>query len=524
MNLITDPWISVIRQNGQRDWIAPWQIAETENPVIEIDAPRPDFQGALYQLLIGLLQTGFAPDDEDQWLEYWEEAPDSAELQTRFAELTPAFELISDDGPAFLQDFDLPDGEAKPIAALLIEAPGGKTLKDNLDHFVKRGSANQLCPSCAATALFTLQTNAPSGGVGHRVGLRGGGPLTTLVLPKASQTTLWQKLWLNVFNQEDLQSADKLETSVMPWLGKTRTSEKGQFTTPADVHPLQAYWGMPRRIRLSETPEPGICDLCGNHAESLFREYRTKNYGTNYDGAWQHRLTPYRHDPKKVNPPLSLKGQQGGLGYRHWLGLALQDDSNGDKAAQIVRHYNQERGRMLADRGGAALWCFGYDMDNMKARCWYEARFPVFYLSERQQAQLIAWAGELIDAARETVKILRNEVKAAWFRRPEDAKGDMSPIDAQFWYASEAEFFRLLDRLATAQGDGDMAPAEIYADWLKVLIAKMLQVFDVATLSSTPEDLDLKRIVNAKKSMLSRFHGNKTIKQLKTQAKTEEAA
>lgn len=524
MNLITDRWIPVIRQNGQLDWIAPWQIAETENAVIEINAPRPDFQGALYQFLIGLLQTGFAPEDEEQWLECWEEAPDAAALQTRLARLVSAFELVSGEGPAFLQDFDLPDGEAKPIAALLIEAPGGKTLKDNLDHFIKRGSANQLCPSCAASALFTLQTNAPPGGVGHRVGLRGGGPLTTLVLPKASESTLWQKLWLNVFNQEDLQSANKLEAAVMPWLGKTRTSEKGQVTTPADVHPLHAYWGMPRRIRLTETSETGFCDLCGQHAESLFREYRTKNYGTNYDGAWQHPLTPYRHDIKKVNPPLSLKGQQGGLGYRHWLGLALQDDSNGDKAAQIVRHYNQERGRMLADRGGAALWCFGYDMDNMKARCWYEARFPVFYLSAQQQNHLIAWAGELVDAARETVKILRSEVKAAWFRRPEDAKGDMSPIDAQFWQASKAEFFRLLERLATAPDDGGMAPAEIYADWLKVLIAQMIQVFEVATLTAVPEDLDLKRIINAKKSMLSRFHGNKIIKQLKTHAKTEEAA
>ncbi|AMK76346.1 MULTISPECIES: type I-E CRISPR-associated protein Cse1/CasA [Methylomonas] len=523
MNLITDRWLPVIRQNSQNDWIAPWQIAEAEKPVIEINAPRPDFQGALYQLLIGLLQTGFAPDDEDHWLEYWEEAPDSAELQARFAELAPAFELISHGGPAFLQDFDLPDGEAKSIAALLIEAPGGKTLKDNLDHFVKRGSANQLCPSCAATALFTLQTNAPSGGVGHRVGLRGGGPLTTLVVPKAPQTTLWQKLWLNVLNHEDLQPVEKLDVSILPWLGKTRTSEKGQFTTPADVHLLQAYWGMPRRIRLAETSGPGICDLCGRHAESLFREYRTKNYGTNYDGPWRHPLTPYRLDPKNPNG-LSLKGQQGGLGYRHWLGLALQDDSNGDKAAQIVRQYNQERGRKLADRGRVALWCFGYDMDNMKARCWYEARFPVFYLSAQQQNDLIAWARELIDAARETVKILRSEVKAAWFRRPEDAKGDMSQIDSQFWQASEAEFFRLLERLATVAGDGGMAPAEIYADWLNVLVAKMIQVFEVATLTASPEELDLKRIVNAKKSMLSRFHGNKSIKQLKTHAKTEEAA
>jgi CRISPR system Cascade subunit CasA len=67
MNLITDPWIPVIRRNGP-DKIKPWQIAETDNPVMELNAPRPDFQGALYQFLIGLVQTCFAPEDEDEWL------------------------------------------------------------------------------------------------------------------------------------------------------------------------------------------------------------------------------------------------------------------------------------------------------------------------------------------------------------------------------------------------------------------------------------------------------------------------
>ncbi len=523
MNLITDQWIPVIRQNGQADVIAPWQIAEADNPVMEISAPRPDFQGALYQFLIGLLQTCFAPEDEEQWLDYWRQMPDAEELQICLDKITFAFELHSK-GPAFLQDFDLPDGETKAISALLIEAPGGKTLKDNLDHFIKRDTVNQLCPSCTASALFTLQTNAPSGGVGHRVGLRGGGPLTTLIIPKRTSSTLWQKLWLNMLSQEELESVEQIDVRVMPWLDKTRISDKGQITAPGDVHLLHAYWGMPRRIRLIPVAEEGDCDLCGRHADSLFREYRTKNYGTNYDGAWLHPLTPYRFDPKKVNPPLSLKGQQGGLGYRHWLGLVLQDNESGDKAAQTVQFYNEERGRKLSDNGGAALWCFGYDMDNMKARCWYEAQFPVFYLSQQQRQNVMAWAGELINAARETVKMLRGEVKAAWFRRPEDAKGDMSQIDTQFWQATEADFYRLLEQLATLPEDTRMAPSEIYANWFKTLNTKMMQVFETTTLSAAPEDLELKRIVNARKSLRNKFYNNKNIKALNAKAKPEEVA
>ena len=129
-----------------------------------------------------------------------------------------AFELYNPDGPAFMQDFDLLDGEFKKIVALLIEAPGGKTIKDNLDHFVKRNQINGLCSSCVATALFTLQTNAPSGGVGHRVGLRGGGPLTTLLMSDNTEDALWKKLWLNVLSQDELVGAKQIDSSVMPWL------------------------------------------------------------------------------------------------------------------------------------------------------------------------------------------------------------------------------------------------------------------------------------------------------------------
>ena len=83
MNLIKDAWIPVIRAKSGRGVIAPWQIAELDDPVMELAAPRPDFQGAMYQLLIGLLQTGFAPEDFDDWLEYWSKPPDATLLRAR---------------------------------------------------------------------------------------------------------------------------------------------------------------------------------------------------------------------------------------------------------------------------------------------------------------------------------------------------------------------------------------------------------------------------------------------------------
>ena len=522
MNLMTTPWIPVIYQDGRKGLIAPWQIAETDNSVIEINAPRADFQGGLYQFLIGLLQTSFAPEDEEQWLEYWEAPPSIDELKEVLEKLAFAFELDNSDGIAFLQDFDLPEGESRHISALLIEAPGANAIKHNSDHFVKRELANQLCPSCTATALFTLQANAPAGGVGYRVSVRGGGPLTTLLIPESKTATLWQKLWLNILNQEEMQLAETIDARVLPWLGKTRLSDKsGVITTPAAVHPLQQYWGMPRRIRLSTKIENDVCDLCGCQSEDLYAEFITKNYGVNYDGAWVHPLTPYRFDIKDKELPLSLKGQQGGLGYRHWLGMALQDLGNGDKAASIVQFYNAERGRDFA-MNSASLWCFGYDMDNMKARCWYESRFPVFYLDARQKNNLMEWGAEFINSAREVVKILRSQVKEAWFRRSKDVKGDMSAIDMQFWQATETDFYQILQQLVILSGDTRMAPASLYQQWLQCLEKQTRQVFETATLESTPQDLDLIRIIAAKNALWKKFYGNKAIKNLKLKATPEE--
>lgn len=524
MNLITDPWIPVIREDGT-DTIRPWQIAEAKNPVIEINAPRPDFQGALYQFLIGLLQTCFAPEDEDEWEEYWKRLPDTNELKDALGKVEDAFKLDNPDGPAFMQDYDLPDGEHKKIAALLIETPGGKTIKDNLDHFEKRDQINCLCSACTATALFTLQTNAPSGGSGHRVGLRGGGPLTTLIMPAITDVSLWKKLWLNVLNQEEIAGAEPMETSVMPWIGATRLSgKKSSITTPNDVHALQMYWGMPRRIRLVKNQGSGKCDICGKQVTSVCKSYQTKNHGINYDGHWVHPLTPYRFDPKKKNLPLSMKGQKGGLGYRHWLGLALQDAEMGNKAATIVRVFNDERGRSLFNSHSASLWCFGYDMDNMKARCWYDSHFPIFALNDRQRINLVDWAGELIQAAREVVKILRAQVKHAWFRRPGDAKGDMSIIDQQFWEKTEPDFYRLLDKLAKLPAETRMAPPEIYLSWFQTLEKSVFQIFEKVTLESTPEDLDLKRIISAQQTLRKKFYGNKSIKNLKAKSTHEEEA
>lgn len=520
-NLINDQWIPVVRQDGMLDTIAPWQMGETDNPVIDIDAPRPDFQGALYQFLIGLLQTAIAPDDIDDWHELYEQSMATAELKQALNKLSDGFNLYCPAAPAFLQDFDLPDAEQKPIAALLIETPGGKTVKDNLDHFVKRDMHQQMCPTCAATALLTLQLNAPAGGVGHRVSLRGGGPLTTLVKPNEPNTTLWHKIWLNVLDQE-MSGFDnaKVDAQVLPWLAATRLSDKkGVTTTPADVHPLQMYWAMPRRIRLAaHCSNDNGCDTCGKTAAHYFTHFMTKNYGVNYDGGWLHPLTPYSFDVKKQKLPLSIKGQQGGLSYRHWLSLILHDEQSGGRSAKIVNAFVNGRASYLAASLDvlpvAQLWCFGYDMDNMKARCWYEHHMPMFALDDKKRANLQRWCEQMLLCGRDSVFLLRKFIKEAWVSRPGDVKGDMLHITSEFWQQSESLFYQLLADMVVMPADTQF-PHSVYQQWLKALFIQVLNAFDRWTLAQATAEIDLKRIVLAKEQLKRKFGGQKSIKVMK---------
>jgi len=258
-NLLDEFWIPVTRQDGTTEMIAPWQVTDrfAENPIVSLNAPRADFNGALIQFLIGLVQTVAAPRNTAEWRKKLKEPPSPEELKLAFSTVHHAFEL-GGNGPSFMQDYEKLDVPSGAIDGLLIEMPGVSTLKHNKDHFIKRDTVLGMCPSCCAAALYSMQTNAPAGGAGFRVSLRGGGPLSTLIIGDEQHATLWQLIWLNILEESSFlntcgNSANTDDAAKFPWLKATRKSEKdtGMETTPEDMHPGVMFWGMPRRIRVT---------------------------------------------------------------------------------------------------------------------------------------------------------------------------------------------------------------------------------------------------------------------------------
>ena len=519
MNLLNDQWLSVYRRSGIKDRIAPWQLTEAiqDDPVERLNALRPDFNGALVQFCIGLLQTAFAPEDDREWIKRYQNPPKPDVLQQAFQQYEHAFQLDGD-GPRFMQDFDLPDGEQKGVGALLLEEPGGNTLRLNTDHFVKRDKAQAMSPAMAATALLTLQINAPSGGVGHRVSLRGGGPMTTLLTPdilhNPEQNTLWHLVWLNVVPTKVFEGISgnpdaKEEADIFPWLGPTRKSDKtGRDTTPEEAHPLQVYWGMPRRIRLDfSATEQGECSLSGETG-SLVRFFRTKNYGINYTGPWQHPLSPYRLDKQRV--PLPLHPQPDGLGYRHWLGLALgnNNEKSSVESARVVHYHTLSKRRNITTK----LWVFGYDMDNMKARGWHESHVPLFHIDDPIHRELfISMVQDILNATGLVADNLRGALKKAWFKPKAKVSGDLSFIVHSFWQKTEADFYDLLPKLhSTVVSGKDDLPLDVGRFWFNVINTASFELLTTWTASGRIEHEDPKRIALAHRDLRT-FNKKKSI-------------
>ena len=518
-NLIDEQWIPVKRRDGASDMIAPWEVTDkfSENPVVALNAPRPDFNGALIQFLIGLVQTTAAPANRVEWKEKLRTPPAKSEIKQKFETVRHAFELDGV-GPRFMQDLERNGGKEWGVSCLLLDSPGDNTLENNQDHFVKRGRVNVLCPACAATALFTLQTNAPYGGVGHQSSIRGGGPVTTLVLPQRNEIgSLWETIWINTLeNQSFLNfcgNPDKPgDENKFAWLVPTRKSgkDKGIETTPEHVHPAHMFWSFSRRIVLNGVNLDSVmCDLCGLPTIYGFKNYKALTFGTSYTGSWLHPLSPHRRLNQQSFP---RKVQPGGITYRHWLGLVQEDRRTLSEPALVVHRFRENPPE---SDGTYRLWAFGYDTDPKrptKARCWYEGQMPLIQVNPSVRNDYEQSVASIVRAASEIASNTRSAVKKAWFKRPGDVKGDMYFLDSSFWNHTEETFYEALGTLKSAYESGRNG-FEACSTWHKILTDESLRLFDLHAWNGPIEDADPKRIVIHRKE-LNKFNHAKKIKEL----------
>ncbi|QZO15292.1 type I-E CRISPR-associated protein Cse1/CasA [Pseudoalteromonas piscicida] len=522
-NLVQDPWLYYrLRDNS----ITQLPLSAIANPdVVDFALPRADFYGAAYQFTIGLLQTCCSPGEGENWYNWYESSPSEQALSELFSKAAHAFNLFGD-GPLFMQDLDpLQSAGTQNVNTLLIETPGDNTLKNNVDHFIKRGQVEAMSPEMAALALFTLQINAPSGGQGYRTGLRGGGPLTTLLLPNEESASLWHKLWLNVCIEPQVSDVELQSGTIFPWLTDTKVSkEKGTEVLFKDAHFLTHFWAMPRRIRLQPEESLGTCSLTGHECDVLVKSFATTNYGNNYAGSWWHPLTHYRSDPKKPNEDnLSSKGQPGGIQYKQWHALCFANESEGNHPAKVIQEFYDIKKEYLEQQ--PRLWAFGFDMDNMKARGWYDSQFPVFLLGESNRANVIHDLNQALQIAMEFSSMMRTLIKEALFDRPKDVKADLAQHTLSYWQRSERDFFIAAQAICV---EGELR-SEDAKRWFYRALNTALDIFDEVVLSTSMDNKAIARKVAARQKLTAWLHGKKISKDfkrrynLKTQDKEAQA-
>ncbi len=513
MNLVNDAWIPVATRSGRRFRIAPWQLTQgiEDDPIVMVAAPRPDFSGALLEFLIGLLQTEAAPEERRDWARWKEHPPAPEELRERLGPAAPYFELFGD-GPRFMQSFEDFEGKEKAITDLIVDDPPSEMIKKNKDLFIKRGRIRGLCPACVAAALYVANAYSPPVGRGHRTSLRGGGPVTTVIVPdpglQPEHATLWHRVWLNVMPRRVFEQWIPGNTGlddpsrIYPWLAPTRTSENGEVTTPEDMSPYHVFWGMPRRIRLNPPDEAeASCSVCSGRGH-LVSSFLLRHGGMNYEGAWVHPLTPYAYD--EVGVPAAFHMPRGGLGYKNWPAMVTgrgERKIRREPAPTVRNALQMARGPVRR----TVLAAFGYDVDNAKIRGWYNHRAPAYGLDPQSMGALRELTAAMVGAAEEVAGNLRTALKEAWntTNSPEFAV-------ASFWKETESEFLAHLERLVSVLGNHEEETATLHG-WHGVLCDTSEQLFETWAEAGDIGQVDPGRIAKAHRD-LRRFNRKKSIR------------
>ena len=306
--------------------------------------------------------------------------------------------------------------------------------------------------------------------------MRGGGPMSTLVVPSEG-CSLYDLVWANVPDGTPAKLED------LPWMRPTRVSNTADAITcpPENGMHVETFFGMPRRLRLVFTGE----DITG---------VAQRPYGTNY-ALWQHPLTPY-YQIKAGTEKLPVHPRAGLFGYRNWVGVLCEGDSDDSlrQRARTLQTY-QERVRSSEYRKAKVLVA-GWAMDNMKPRDFIWSLQPMVELEANQAVLLRA----MIQVADMYCSDLRSRLMPVL--------GEKSARDAiieAFYQQTEASFHMRFAELQ--QGTANQA------QWVADLKRVALRLYDAATLDGFEQrDAEaIAAIITGRGYLLASFSGHSKV-------------
>jgi CRISPR system Cascade subunit CasA len=257
--------------------------------------------------------------------------------------------------------------------------------------------------------------------------------------------------------------------------------------TPEGRPAALAFFACPRRIRLVFEGDEAV-------------GYRTLNYGANYVG-WRHPLSPYRQD--KAAGLLPVHPHAGASDYGDWPAWW---GFNGYPATSL-NLWRKRRPEIEPDVERTLVEAFGFDMDNMKARQWLDARLPWVPADEGGLKHAVSPCIGAADAAaralRMAVKLaLYGQRKDSGYRLPETLPADSLPEPAdRLWRETQADFEALLGRLSDRLRDGDVQTGDLLIGWRDRLRGHAWRIFDETVDLDGLTDQEPRRLLYAREQL-----------------------
>lgn len=284
MNLLEDAWIPVRAEGGAGDFrLLTYRELLCKSGNWQVSLPRDDLELACVQMLVCMTQIMFLPED-------------IRTLRKRVAEplsrkafdvgIAPCLEWFDLDHPTqpFMQSRGVKAADDTPIQKLLVGLPEG----NNHAFFNEVGEVQVLSGPVAAIALFNQASNSPSFGGGFKGSLRGGAPITTLVVSKNSN--LRETIWLNVLTLPRIQ--ERLPRWTLDykrdrptWINPIRERQTIRWS---EIGLIRGLFWQPARVQLVRAQVATPCDVLGGGSGPAYSGFLKEKFSFTVEGLWPH--------------------------------------------------------------------------------------------------------------------------------------------------------------------------------------------------------------------------------------------
>ena len=483
-DVLTEPWIPVIRLDGSRDELGILPCLEQSHESLEIRDPAPIIEFALYRLMVAfvldaLILANRRPEDPLDLKSLIEDGCfDTCMIHNYIEHCGDVFDLFHPERP-FLQT-KMDKAKPKPLAGMFPAVPSGT----NANHWHHRREDDLVVSCQVATRLLT--TIAPfmtAGGAGLSPSINGAPAIYALPMG----TNLFKTIVLNI----PLRNQDSGD-GVIAWRSKC---SPGQERSQATM--VEALTWRPRQIQL--VPE------FGNDIGLIVREMKFDK-GDSTRLTWIDPSLAYRYDKDKTIP---IRMRENRPLWRDAGPLLLLNESEfgrNEKKISFRRPDVVEQAFELTDTGDPlVIQVYGMRTDmKMKVFEWAKSAWSVPSDLGRS-TRLGSLVQHELDRAERAAYGLRISIKALY---PAEGAGNKEALgciidrcERAYWQRLEPNLHPLMNTFAALDPNAPDKPAliaTISTDWREGIRRYALELFEFAAKDMDADGDALERQVHAR--------------------------